>query len=273
MPFLLSGSGTPPPTSYLYVPKPTKTKTLMASTRLSEKLTKEDKPWLAEKPTFRVRISYWLTLLCFFLGIAAGAVVCFFGWTNVKMLKDSDLCMVLNEDFGSGSLDSNTWNMDVEMGGFGNGEFQMTTDDPANLHVTNGQLYLTPTLTSDEIGTASVLDGYTYKLKDCSVQGNSVRISNTSPASFILMSSQSACQATSSKLRSLAIPPVKAARVNTKGKVTIQFGKVEVKAKLPRGDWLWPAIWMLPEDDSVYGIWPMGGEMDVRVFCLESATR
>jgi beta-glucanase (GH16 family) len=25
------------------------------------------------------------------------------------------------------------------------------------------------------------------------------------------------------------------------------YGKVEVKAKLPLGDWLWPAIWLLPK--------------------------
>jgi hypothetical protein len=32
-------------------------------------------------------------------------------------------------------------------------------------------------------------------------------------------------------------------RITTKGKKTIKYGKVEVVAKLPKGDWLWPAIW------------------------------
>jgi len=31
---------------------------------------------------------------------------------------------------------------------------------------------------------------------------------------------------------------------------------------MPRGDWLWPAIWMFPED-SVYGPWPASGEIDI----------
>lgn len=53
------------------------------------------------------------------------------------------------------------------------------------------------------------------------------------------------------------------ARISTKNSVTMAFGKVEVRAKLPRGDWLWPAIWMLPKD-SVYGDWPLSGEIDVR---------
>ena len=47
--------------------------------------------------------------------------------------------------------------------------------------------------------------------------------------------------------------------------VTIAYGKVEVRAKLPRGDWLWPAIWMLPKDNK-YGAWPLSGEIDVRIF-------
>ncbi|KAN0093454.1 Concanavalin A-like lectin/glucanase domain containing protein [Hyaloscypha variabilis] len=51
-------------------------------------------------------------------------------------------------------------------------------------------------------------------------------------------------------------------RITTKGKKTIKYGKVEVVAKLPKGDWLWPAIWMMPED-SVYGVWPRSGEIDI----------
>jgi len=37
---------------------------------------------------------------------------------------------------------------------------------------------------------------------------------------------------------------------------------MEVRAKLPRGDWLWPAIWLLPTYES-YGGWPASGEIDV----------
>jgi len=55
---------------------------------------------------------------------------------------------------------------------------------------------------------------------------------------------------------------VMSARLNTKGSHSIRYGKVEVIAKLPRGDWLWPAIWMAPVD-SVYGSWPLSGEIDI----------
>ncbi|KAK5210466.1 hypothetical protein LTR47_000357 [Exophiala xenobiotica] len=58
------------------------------------------------------------------------------------------------------------------------------------------------------------------------------------------------------------INPVRSARLTTQGAKSIKYGRVEVVAKVPKGDWLWPAIWMMPED-SVYGIWPLSGEIDI----------
>lgn len=52
------------------------------------------------------------------------------------------------------------------------------------------------------------------------------------------------------------------ARIVTKNQGDWTFGKIEVKAKLPKGQGIWPAIWMLPTD-SVYGTWPRSGEMDI----------
>jgi beta-glucanase (GH16 family) len=40
------------------------------------------------------------------------------------------------------------------------------------------------------------------------------------------------------------------------------YGRVEVKAKLPRGKGTWPAIWMLSTDWK-YGGWPASGEIDI----------
>ena len=51
------------------------------------------------------------------------------------------------------------------------------------------------------------------------------------------------------------------ARVLTRGKGDWMYGRIEVRAKLPRGRGTWPAIWMLPTD-SKYGTWPASGEID-----------
>jgi len=52
-------------------------------------------------------------------------------------------------------------------------------------------------------------------------------------------------------------------KVNTRGKKDFMYGKVVVSAKVPKGQGLWPAIWMMPASDNVYGPWPRGGEIDI----------
>jgi len=48
-----------------------------------------------------------------------------------------------------------------------NDEFQMTTDSDANSYIQNNNLYIMPTLTSDVIGTDSVIRGGNYTLPHC----------------------------------------------------------------------------------------------------------
>jgi len=50
------------------------------------------------------------------------------------------------------------------------------------------------------------------------------------------------------------------ARLLTRGKAAWQYGKIEVKAKIPQGRGSWPAIWMLAENMKR---WPDDGEIDI----------
>lgn len=52
------------------------------------------------------------------------------------------------------------------------------------------------------------------------------------------------------------------ARVATQGLFSQTYGRFEIRAKLPEGKGLWPALWMLPED-SEYGSWAASGEIDI----------
>ncbi|HTH57230.1 MAG TPA: glycoside hydrolase family 16 protein [Cyclobacteriaceae bacterium] len=52
------------------------------------------------------------------------------------------------------------------------------------------------------------------------------------------------------------------ARLVTKNKGDWKYGRIEVKAKLPKGRGTWPAIWMLSTNWK-YGGWPQSGEIDI----------
>lgn len=51
-------------------------------------------------------------------------------------------------------------------------------------------------------------------------------------------------------------------RINTKGKQDFNFGRLDVRAKLPKGKGVWPAIWQLGSNDST-APWPNCGEIDI----------
>ena len=51
-------------------------------------------------------------------------------------------------------------------------------------------------------------------------------------------------------------------RITTKNKHQFKFGRMEARAKLPRGTGLWPAFWMLGSNIDKVG-WPLCGEIDI----------
>lgn len=51
-------------------------------------------------------------------------------------------------------------------------------------------------------------------------------------------------------------------RINTIGKKEFQYGKIEIRAQLPKGKGIWPAFWMLGSNIDEVG-WPLAGEIDI----------
>ncbi len=56
--------------------------------------------------------------------------------------------------------------------------------------------------------------------------------------------------------------PYTSARLNTMGKITAQYGRIEARIKLPLGAGLWPAFWMLGANITTVS-WPNCGELDI----------
>jgi len=52
------------------------------------------------------------------------------------------------------------------------------------------------------------------------------------------------------------------ARITTQNKFDFKYGRIEARIKLPYGQGLWPAFWMLGDDFNTSG-WPACGEIDI----------
>ena len=202
-----------------------------------------EKPWLNEK-VHRRSWEIWIFWAGVLLGCAIGGWLIWKSWSNVT---NSQYCMIMDDNFTG--INDDYWNYEIQRGGFGTGTFEWTTTDPQNIYTDDQGLHIVPTLTIDttNITEAQMLSGATLNLTRMGVCTSDV---------------PSDCVIKSNSTSGAMINPVRSARINTKGKKKITYGKVEVVAKLPRGDWLWPAIWMMPEDD-VYGVWPNSGEIDI----------
>lgn len=58
------------------------------------------------------------------------------------------------------------------------------------------------------------------------------------------------------------LKPISSAKLTTKNSFSMKYGKVQIRSKLPVGDWLWSGMWLLPTWEH-YGTWPASGEIDL----------
>lgn len=134
--------------------------------------------------------------------------------------------LVWADEFDGDGIDRDKWSFDLDCWGGGNAERQCYTDAPANAWVENGHLII-------------------HALRE-PVSGPSLP----------------------ERMRSAETPveiverEYSSARLVTRGKAAWRYGRIEVRARLPRGQGVWPAIWMLPEN-SPYGGWAASGEIDI----------
>lgn len=52
------------------------------------------------------------------------------------------------------------------------------------------------------------------------------------------------------------------ARLTTAKRFAFRYGRIEARMRLPAGQGLWPAFWLLPQDEA-YGSWAASGEIDI----------
>jgi beta-glucanase (GH16 family) len=65
-----------------------------------------------------------------------------------------------------------------------------------------------------------------------------------------------------SKKQSISGKDYTSARIKTDGKQFFKFGRIDIRAISPAGRGIWPALFMMPQN-NVYGTWPNSGEIDL----------
>ncbi|MCJ1228918.1 hypothetical protein MMC12_005582 [Toensbergia leucococca] len=197
-----------------------------------------ERPWLERKDPREK----WVTIIPL-IGMALGlAMAAFLVFDGLQTIVNHTYCSILDEDWSEG-FNTKVWTKEAEVGGFGNGQFEETTVTEENVFIQNGNLIIKPTLQdANLIETDNVIDLDKQGICSSTVWSNCHTVTNTTNGSIV--------------------NPVKSGRINTKKGATIKYGRVEVTATLPAGDWLWPGIWMLPVKET-YGPWPQSGEIDI----------
>tara|TARA_B100000003_G_scaffold207481_1_gene225150 strand:- start:36 stop:1589 length:1554 start_codon:yes stop_codon:yes gene_type:complete len=142
---------------------------------------------------------------------------------NITVTTEKGWELVWNDEFEADDLDLKKWEFEENCWGGGNNELQCYTSRSENLFIQNGYLII--------------------RAKKETFTGPSEPIDWNSNAPD----------------KSL---PYTSARIRTKNKGDWRYGRFEVRALLPEGKGIWPAIWMLPTE-SKYGGWAASGEIDI----------
>ncbi|KAJ9575888.1 hypothetical protein L9F63_007200, partial [Diploptera punctata] len=135
--------------------------------------------------------------------------------------------IIFEENFNS--LDSSKWEHDVRIAEKPDYEFVTYTARSDNSFVQNGILHVKPTYTTDVYGENFITQGK-LSLEGCTGIPGSTDCTKQAKSYNIL-------------------PPILSARLRTRNYFNFCYGRVEIRAKLPAGDWIFPEIWLQPKYD------------------------
>ncbi|GAA5913731.1 uncharacterized protein JCM6883_000030 [Sporobolomyces salmoneus] len=198
------------------------------------------KPWMKGRKTIsRDKKSYFVCLFGIFAGLCGSGYLI----ADAFNVEHGDWCPVLVDEFEGNTLNTSNWHVEERLGGGESNDFTWFTNH--NSYVADGNLFLVPTYTNETM----LPTDYAFS--------NSTFIQLGSGCDSI---HQTDCQIglDPKSNGTLFLPPIQSAMISTRNKVSIKYGRVVIKAKMPKGDWLWPQISMVPRDEK-YGGYPASG--------------
>jgi beta-glucanase (GH16 family) len=154
-------------------------------------------------------------------------------WQAEASSPDEKWELVWSDEFNGSEVDTKKWSFEEDCWGGGNEERQCYTDKNENAEVSEGLL----TITALKKRTRGFANPKAARDGDVPIMPWTKRFQKVKR-------------------------PFSSARLNSKGKGDWTYGRIEARMKLPTGQGLWPAFWMLPSDFH-YGGWAASGEIDI----------
>ncbi|KAK9505587.1 hypothetical protein O3M35_009603 [Rhynocoris fuscipes] len=144
---------------------------------------------------------------------------------SVTEIEHKTICKgdLLFKDNFENTISPDKWTYEVKMPWIPDYEFVVLQKKTQNAFVKNGKLHIKPTLMEDEFVRKGRLE-----LQSCT---------------GMLHSEECVRQAATFSI----LPPIESARITTKETLSFKYGIIQVRAKLPLGDWIVPEIWLEPK--------------------------
>ncbi|XP_072397197.1 beta-1,3-glucan-binding protein-like [Diabrotica undecimpunctata] len=162
--------------------------------------------------------------------------------TYVEGEKQCKGKLIFSEDFSS--LKRHVWNVEHIFAAAPDYEFTIYVNRPDVYSITNNYMQLAPARTEDIFGPTVLGDDGSLDLdRECTGRAGPPDCKMTNAGGFI-------------------VPLYSSFRINTKNKFSFKYGIVEIRAKLPEGDWLYPILYLNPSAET-YGKHYASGQMRI----------
>ncbi|XP_015514705.1 beta-1,3-glucan-binding protein 1 isoform X1 [Neodiprion pinetum] len=137
--------------------------------------------------------------------------------------------LILEDNFDS--FNTSIWSREIFIPSQPQYEFCVYHNHQQSVRIKNGTLHVIPSLLEDSYGERATAVG-TMTLAECT--------------------SQVPSDCSRSATGYLILPPVISARLTTINHFNFQYGRVEIRAKFPEGDWLYPELWLQPKNPTQF---------------------
>ncbi|XP_053690091.1 beta-1,3-glucan-binding protein 2-like [Sabethes cyaneus] len=138
--------------------------------------------------------------------------------------------LIFEETFDAGKLNERKWRIENRFASDPDNEFAVYADFEENIQIRNGKLLIKPTLFESKFGPGSTNTKFMFASECTGVQNSRDCIRDR-------------------KIDFDMIPPVLTAQISTFNSFKFMYGKILIRAKLPRGDWVFPQLYLNPRNE------------------------